>query len=136
MKFSGSGPWLALAVLAVALTPAGFAAKLTDKEHTRIDEPRPADLPSDAALEASGAVIGSIDIDIRNIFDRDDPRENSGLYKLANNLHITTKRAAIQAQLLFKSGEKFKARKLAETERNLRALMYVYDAHIVPVRFA
>ena len=29
-----------------------FAAKLTDKEHTRIDEPRPADVPSDAELEA------------------------------------------------------------------------------------
>jgi hypothetical protein len=134
MKSSGS--WLALTVLAVALMPSGFAAKLTDTEHTRIDEPRPAGLPSDAELEASGAVIGAIDIDIRNIFDKDDPRENGGLYKLANHLHIRTKRAAIQAQLLFKSGDRFKARKLAETERNLRALMYVYDAHIVPVRFA
>ena len=60
----------------------------------------------------------------------------AALYKLANELHIRTKHAAIQAQLLFKTGDRFRARKLAETERNLRALMYVYDAHIVPVRFA
>lgn len=135
MRFSGCVPWLALALLTAALAPAGFAAKLTAKEHTRIDEPRPADIPSDAALEQAGAVIGAIEIDTRNIFDGGDERENSGLYKLANQLHIRTKHAAIRAQLLFKPGDRYKARKLAETERNLRALMYVYDAHIVPVRY-
>ena len=59
----------ALCVLVAALAAPGFAAKLTDKEHTQIEEPRPAGVPSDAAIEAAGAVIGSIDIDIRNIFD-------------------------------------------------------------------
>jgi outer membrane protein assembly factor BamA len=136
MKLSDRGPRIVLTVLAVALGSSGFAAKLTDKQHTRIGEPRPAGVPSDAELEAAGAVIGSIDIDIRNIFDKDDPRENNGLYKLANHLHIRTKRAAIQAQLLFKPGDKYRGRKLQETERNLRALMYVYDAHIVPVHYA
>jgi hypothetical protein len=120
----------------MAFAAAAFPAKLTDKEHTDIDEPRPADLPSDAALEAAGAVIGRIDIDIRNIFDKNDPRENSGLYKLANKLHIRTKRQAIAAQLLFKTGDRYRGRKLQETERNLRTLLYVYDAHIVPVRYA
>jgi outer membrane protein assembly factor BamA len=124
--------------LALGLTLAsyGFAAKLTDKEHTRIEEPRPSDVPGDAALEAAGAVIGKIDIDIRNIFDKHDPRENSGLYRLANKLHITTRRSAIRAQLLFKTGDRYDAQKLAETERNLRALQYIYDAYVVPVRYA
>jgi hypothetical protein len=113
-----------------------FAARLTDKEHTSIDEPRPPDVPSDAVLEAQGAVIGRVDIDIRNIFDQQDPRENNGLFRLADHLHIRTKMATVRAQLLFAGGDKYLARKLAETERVLRLLPYVYDAKIVPVHYA
>ena len=134
MKLSDSGMLLAFTVLAAAI-PA-FAAKLTDKEHTRIEEPRPADVPSDSELEAAGAVIGKIDIDLRNIFDESDARERNGLFRLANRLHIRTKRSTIKAQLLFASGDKYAARKLAETERALRLLSYIYDARIVPVRYA
>jgi outer membrane protein assembly factor BamA len=86
-------------------------------------------------MEAAGAVIGKIDIDIRNIFDEGDPRENSGLFRIADHLHIRTKRGAIQARLLIRSGDKYSARKLAESERTLRLLSYVYDAHIVPVHY-
>jgi outer membrane protein assembly factor BamA len=86
-------------------------------------------------MEAAGAVIGNIQIDIRNIFDESDARENTGLFRLANHLHIRTKRSTIRAQLLFESGDRYSARKLAETERALRLLSYVYDAHIVPVRY-
>ncbi len=125
----------AFTVFAAALADPGLAAKLTDREHTRIEISRPADLPDDAALEAAGAVIGRIDIDIRNIFDESDPRERNGLFHLANSLHIRTKRSTIQAQLLFVSGEKYRARQLAETERALRLLTYVYDARVVPVRY-
>jgi outer membrane protein assembly factor BamA len=134
MKF-GDGRWLALA-LAFALAPPAPAAKLTDLEHTQIEVPRPADVPSDRVMEAAGAVVGKIDIEIKNIFDESDPRENTGLYRLANHLHLRTKRKAIQAQLLFKSGEPYSGRRLAETERNLRLLLYIYDAHVVPVRFS
>jgi outer membrane protein assembly factor BamA len=93
-------------------------------------------LPSDSELEAAGAVIGNIDIDIRNIFDERDARETNGLYRLANRLHIRTKRSTIRAQLLFAGGDKYRARKLAETERALRLLSYIYDARVVPVRYA
>jgi len=112
------------------------AAKLTDKQRTEIGEPRPADVPTDAELEAAGAVIGKIEIDIRNVFDESDPRENKGLYRLADRLHIRTKPATIRAQLLFKSGDRYSAQKLAETERNLRLLAFIYDANVVPIRFA
>jgi hypothetical protein len=110
-------------------------AKLTDKQRTQIAEPRPPGMPTDAELEAAGAVIGKVEIDIRNIFDENDPRENSGLYRLADRLHTRTKPATIRAQLLFKSGDRYNARNLAETERNLRTLVFIYDAHVVPVRF-
>jgi hemolysin activation/secretion protein len=123
-------------VLTATLAHPAFAAKLTDLEHTEIGEPRPPGVPSDKAMEAAGAIIGRVDIDIRNIFDRNDPRESSGLFRLADRLHLRTKPEAIRAQLLFKSGDRYRAQKLAETERNLRLLTYVYDAHIVPVRFA
>jgi Omp85 superfamily domain len=135
MRLSGGGCLIAFTVLTGAILPA-FAAKLTDKEHTRIEEPRPADVPSDAALEAAGAVIGKVEIATRNIFDESDSRESNGLFRLANDLHIRTKHATIQAQLLFASGDKYLARKLAETERVLRLLPYVYDARIVPVHYA
>jgi len=123
-------------LLMTALTEPALAAKFTDTEHTRIEEPRPPGVPSDAVMEADGAVVGSIQIDIRNIFDRDDPRENNNLFMLTNHLHLRTKRGAIKAQLLFKSGDRYNARALEETERNLRKLVYVYDARVVPVRYA
>ncbi len=136
MRLSNGRRLLALTVLTAAIGEPLLAAKLTDREHTRIDEPRPADLPSDAVLEAKGAVIGAVDIDIRNIFDESDERERNGLFQLANDLHIRTKRSTIQAQLLFASGDKYSGRVLAESERTLRLLPYVYDARIVPVRYA
>ena len=136
MRLSGVCRVLAFAALAAASADPSSAAKLTDKEHTHIGEPRPADVPDDATLEAAGAVIGTIDIDIRNIFDERDPRESNGLYRLADRLHIRTKRSTIQAQLLFAPGDKYLGRKMAETERALRLLSYIYDAHVVPVHYA
>jgi len=136
MKLSDSCRLLAFAVLTAAISEPTLAAKFTDQEHTRIEEPRAADLPSDEEMEAAGAVIGSIDIDIRNIFDESDSREVNGLFRLANRLHIHTKRSTVKAQLLFASGDKYSARKLAETERTLRLLTYIYDARVVPVRYA
>ena len=124
-----------LLLLGAGFPGAADGAKLTDKQRTQIAEPRPPGMPTDAELEAAGAVIGKVEIDIRNIFDENDPRENSGLYKLADRLHVRTKPATIRAQLLFKSGDRYSARNLAETERNLRTLVFIYDARVVPVRF-
>jgi hypothetical protein len=136
MKLLDGSCLIAAAVLTAMFSDFALAAKLTDKEHTQIDEPRPADVPSDAELEAQGAVIGRVDIDIRNIFDQRDPREDNGLFRLANALHIRTKPATVRAQLLFASGDRYLARKLAETERALRLLPYVYDAKIIPMHYA
>jgi outer membrane protein assembly factor BamA len=113
-----------------------IAARITAKESTHIEVPRPEDVPTDAELEAAGAVIGKIEIDRGNIFDEQNPGENSGLYRLANRLHRRTRPSVIRAQLLFKSGDPYRGQKLAETERNLRLLRYIYDAHVVPVHFA
>lgn len=127
---------VALLAFLSAFSDMAYSAKLTDKEHTRIEEPRPADVPSDATLEAEGAVIGNIEIEIRNIFDENDPRERSALFRAADHLHVRTRRSAIRAQLLFASGEKYRGRELAETERILRLSHYLYDARVVPVHYA
>ena len=92
-------------------------------------------LPSFAELEAAGAVIGAIRIDPQDIFDEGDPRENYGLYKLLNTLHIETRVTVIRRQLLFRSGERVSLRLIDETERLLRANPYLYDVRIQPVAF-
>jgi outer membrane protein assembly factor BamA len=139
-----SGSWIriealragALAIFAGLLAGGAHAAKFNSTERTQIQEPRPPDVPSDRVLEAQGAIIGKVELDVRQIFDERDPRENSGLYHLADQLHVRTRQSTIRAQLLFRPGDKYKARILEETERNLRALSYIYDARVVPVKYA
>ena len=57
MNLSDGCRLIAFTVLAASISDSGLAAKLTDQEHTRIEEPRPAGLPSDAEMEAAGAVM-------------------------------------------------------------------------------
>ena len=116
MRLCSGGCLIAFAVFSAAAPLPAFAAKLTDKEHTRIDYPRPQSVPGDAVLEGAGAVVGEIVIETRNIFDESDARESNGLFRLANHLHVRTKPSTIRAQLLFASGEPYLGRKLQETE--------------------
>ena len=123
-----------LAIFAALLAGGAHAAKFNSTERTQIQERRPPDVPSDEVLEVQGAIIGKIELDVRQIFDERDPRENSGLYHLADQLHVRTRQSAIRAQLLFRPGDRYKGRVLEETERNLRALAYIYNAYVVPVK--
>ena len=84
------------------------------------------------ALEKSGAVIGEVRVDTRNIFDLDDPAENGIFYRAFNRLHLVTRRQVIARMLLFKSGEPVSARKVEETERILRGLKIIHDLDIRP----
>ncbi len=135
MRLAGRIGWALVASVALSCASPVRAAKLTDTEQTRIDEPRPPGLASDEQMLAEGAVIGKVVLDIRQIFDESDRRENNGLYRLANDLHIRTKNFTIDAQLLFKVGDRYDPKKLAETERNLRALRFIYDARVVPEKY-
>jgi hypothetical protein len=98
------------------------------------EDPAPT-IPSAAALERTGAVIGEIFIYNENIFDLEDPKENNQLYRLANKLHIRTKPNVIRQQLLFKSGDPYSQRLLDESARILRSARYLYDASVEPVAF-
>ena len=92
-----------------------------------------AELPDDATLEAAGARVGKVTVITREIFDVTDPRENHAAYRLVNRLHRTTRDGAVQEQLLFRSGDRYQARLLRETERNLRQLEFLREPRVRPV---
>jgi outer membrane protein assembly factor BamA len=94
-----------------------------------------AQLPSDAELERSGAVIGKIIIDNLNIFDLNDPQDDTKLFRLADHLHARTRERVIRWELLFVSGDRYSRRVLEESERLLRLASYFYDASIEPIAY-
>ena len=94
---------------------------------------RPAEVPSDAALESAHARVGIVTVVPRNIFNTSLPEENASLFRLANKLHIRTKTSTVADQLLFHTGEAYDGRLLQESERILRGTRYLQDANIRPV---
>ena len=90
-------------------------------------------LPDDATLEAAGARVGTITIHNAQIFDEKDPHENYGLYRLTNRLHLRTHAGAVEAALLFRTGDPYQGRLLEETERNLRHLNFLREPRVRPV---
>jgi hypothetical protein len=94
-----------------------------------------AELPSDAELERSGALIGNIVIENLNIFDLNDPADDTRLFRLADHLHARTREQVIRWELLFVSGDKYSRRVLEESERLLRLASYYYDASIQPIAY-
>jgi hypothetical protein len=100
-----------------------------------IAQPQGTALPSDAELERSGAVIGKIVIDNLNIFDLNDPKDDTKLFRLADRLHARTRQRVIRWQLLFVSGDKYSRRVLEESERLLRQASYFYDASVRPIAY-
>ena len=93
-------------------------------------------LPSDAELEAVGARIGDIQIHTVQIFDLSDPRDDNWLFRTADRLHVKTRRSAILAQLLFRSGDRYSRRLLDETARNIRQnSSFLREPQINPVRY-
>ncbi len=75
-------------------------------------------------------VIRSIVIDNRNIYDTRDEDYDQFFYKAANKLHYRTRKSVIERELLFNVGDKFSEDLLAETARNLRSRLSIYDAWI------
>lgn len=99
------------------------------------EAPRAADPPSDAELQKQEARIGEIRFDERDLFDAEAADEDTSLGRLANRLHITTRQATIEDQLLFESGDLYQPGLLEESARILRDTRYLRDAQIRPVAF-
>jgi hypothetical protein len=92
-------------------------------------------LPADGELESAGAVIGEVRIVVGDVFDPSDPRERLPGAGLANRLHPATRRKVIAEQLLFRSGDRFDPRLLAESERLLRGNRNLRDVQVRPIAF-
>ncbi len=84
-------------------------------------------------LEAQKATIGKIEIVIGDVFDLSRPDENIWVGRMADHLHASTREIVIRRVLLFGVGEPVRERQIYETERLLRALPFVKNAHIDPV---
>ena len=130
----------ALAVaLALALSAApGAQARVLPSVKARAPQaetPRAPGLPSDAELEAQGARIGIIHFNSRDLFDVEGDDENTALSRLGNRLHVQTRDATIEDQLLFDSGDLYRASLLEESARILRETRYLRDALVRPVAF-
>lgn len=113
------------------------AAVLPSVASRHVAEPdiRSPGVPSDEELERTGALIGEVLIDVRNIFDTERPEENTALFRLGNRLHIRSRELTIAQQLLFRQGDRYAHRLLEESERILRSRRYLYDARIRPVAY-
>ena len=90
----------------------------------------PDTVPPPEALEALGARIGRVDIDVEDIFDPTNPAEHAAPYRMANKLHVNTHEDTVRSQLLFAESEPYSKQKVEETERLLRGQRYLFDAHI------
>jgi hypothetical protein len=88
--------------------------------------------PDWGALEARGARIEEVRVEVREVFDRSDPREDTWVGRLANRVHIETRERVIRQALLFKPGEPVSARHVRETERRLRSMIFLKEAEITP----
>ena len=83
-------------------------------------------------LEAQGKVIGRIDVVVQDVFDLTKPADDTWIGRVADHLHASTHEVVIRRALLFSEGDKVNTRRIYETERLLRALPFLKDAHIEP----
>jgi len=71
-----------------------------------------------------------ISVNIQPIFDEDNPKENTWLFRLVNDLHINTREKVIKDDLLFKEGDIYNEKLLEQSERILRKRRYLNYAAV------
>jgi len=81
-----------------------------------------------------GMRIARVEILPRNVYDADEQGRLAPLHRLANRLHIRTRRSTVRQQLLFAPGDPWKESVALETGRNLRALNYLEPSRIAATR--
>jgi hypothetical protein len=128
---------VSLMLPAWAVTQVAFARVLPsmDARTPPPEAPRAPGLPSDAELEKSGARVGEIRLNTRQLFDVERDDEDTSLSRVANRLHVPTRDGTIEDQLLFKPGDAYRATLLQESARILRDTRYLRDAQVRPVAY-
>ncbi len=81
--------------------------------------------------------VGEIQIESRAIYSSSEIEHTNGalriLRKTMNGVHFNTRKYVLRRELLFEEGEPFVPDRLAETERNLRALGYLNNVRVTAV---
>jgi hypothetical protein len=85
----------------------------------------------DTARTAVDDTLRGVELDRRDIFD---PDEHGWIARLANALHVETRAVTIRRELLFEPGQPYDSARMAESERNLRALGVFRRVRIDTVR--
>jgi len=88
--------------------------------------------PDWEALEARGAAIAEIQVEVQEVFNLKDPQDDTFLGRLADKVHVDTRERVVRQALLFEAGDRVSARRVHETERLLRSLVFFKDAEITP----
>jgi len=73
--------------------------------------------------------IGKITVRALDVFSIDEA-EHGFFYRAADRLHIETRQKVVRRFLLFHEGDLYRPERLAETERNLRALSFLKSATV------
>jgi hypothetical protein len=86
-------------------------------------------LASAAIAEDAPLRIGTIRIQALDVYSPVEAMRGS-FYRLTDRLHFNTRPSLVRGFLLFKEGDPYVPEKLAETERNLRALSFMKSAKV------
>jgi hypothetical protein len=79
---------------------------------------------------ASPLRVGKVTIDTLDVYS-DHEASRGFLYRAADRLHFETRPSVVENFLLFHEGDEYRPDRLAETERNLRALHFLKSASVV-----
>jgi outer membrane protein assembly factor BamA len=82
-----------------------------------------------ASVDAQTLRIGTVTIEPLDVYSQTEAQRGS-VYRLADRLHIETRRHVIEKFLLFRSGDVYQPERLQETERNLRSLGFLKSASV------
>lgn len=86
----------------------------------------------DSVSAFEGRTIDTIAIETRNIYDTNDPQYRHRIFRLANGLHVITRRKVVRRELLFKVGDSYSVDLAEEVGRNLRSRHALNDAWVEP----
>jgi hypothetical protein len=81
--------------------------------------------------EVCPLTVNKINIDIDDVFNENDPKENNWLFRTVNRFKIQTEEATIRRDLLFTEGQKIEQYDLDESERILRSRRYLFNTEII-----
>ena len=88
--------------------------------------------PSWEELQARGARIAAIRIEVLPVFDLSDPVQDTWIGRLGNALHMDTRESVIRHELTIHPGDPVDARRIHELERDLRAFRSLKTAEVLP----